>query len=59
MCSMGDTMGLELVIFFMLVLMASIGYGTAYLQMRREIRVREIEIGILYHYIETGQSNDR
>tara|TARA_R110000868_G_C10330987_1_gene714196 strand:- start:248 stop:418 length:171 start_codon:yes stop_codon:yes gene_type:complete len=56
---MGDTMGLELVIFFMLVLMASIGYGTAYLQMRREIRVREIEIGILYHYIETGQSNDR
>ena len=52
-------MGLELVIFFMLLLMASIGYGTAYLQMRREIKVREIEIGILYHYIETGKSNDR
>ena len=58
MRSIGGTMGLELIVFFMLVFMASLGYGGAYLHMSRQIKMREIEINILHMYISKELYNE-
>jgi|TARA_B110000211_G_scaffold134655_1_gene154320 hypothetical protein len=58
MRGMGGTMGLELIVFFMLVFMAGLGYGGAYLHMSRQIKMREIEINILHMYISKELDNE-
>jgi len=51
-------MGLELILFFTLVFMASLGYAGAYIHMHKEIRMREIEIEILHMYINQEMNNE-
>jgi len=47
-------MGLDILLFLMLVIMGALGYGGAYLYMHKQIIQREVEIQIL-HKLQTQQ----
>jgi|11_taG_2_1085331.scaffolds.fasta_scaffold12395_4 hypothetical protein len=52
-------MGLDILLFLMLVIMGALGYGGAYLYMHKQIVQREVEIQILHMYIEKEIHNER
>ncbi len=52
-------MGLDILLFLMLVIMGALGYGGAYLYMHKQIIQREVEIQILHMYIEKEVHNER
>jgi len=52
-------MGLDILLFLMLVIMGALGYGGAYLYMHKQIIQREVEIQILHMYIEKEIHNER